>query len=53
MYGVQVPYTLEEDTEGVTWYSAFTEDLTKDTLWQIMERIIDCYNEEPNLISKI
>jgi len=45
VYGVQVPYTDEE--EGITWYSVFVDDLTKDNLWELMENIMDVYEHEP------
>uniref|UniRef100_A0A1B6F6L5 Cyclin-Q n=1 Tax=Cuerna arida TaxID=1464854 RepID=A0A1B6F6L5_9HEMI len=44
VYGVQVPYTDED--EGITWYSVFVDDLTKDHIWDIMENIMDVYEKE-------
>ncbi|XP_054278447.1 cyclin-Q [Macrosteles quadrilineatus] len=44
VYGVQIPYTDED--EGITWYSVFVDDLTKDHLWEIMENIMDIYEKE-------
>ncbi|KAF4524293.1 hypothetical protein B566_EDAN005349 [Ephemera danica] len=43
-YGAQVP--LVDEGEGFTWYSVFAEDLQKDALWDIMEKIMDVYNRE-------
>lgn len=47
IYGVQVLFTDEED--GTTWHSVFVDDLSKDRLWEIMEKIMDVYKSEPEL----
>ncbi|RZF38991.1 hypothetical protein LSTR_LSTR003734 [Laodelphax striatellus] len=44
-YGVQVPFTAEE--EGNVWYSVFVEDLNKDKVWELMEKIMNVYDSEP------
>ncbi|XP_022184907.1 cyclin-Q [Nilaparvata lugens] len=44
-YGVHVPHTAEE--EGNVWYSVFVDDLSKDMLWDLMEKIMDVYDSEP------
>nr|CAD7455854.1 unnamed protein product [Timema tahoe] len=43
-YGMQVPYTDEAE---ILWYSAFVQDLQKDQLWEIMEKIMEVYDNEP------
>nr|CAD7407780.1 unnamed protein product [Timema cristinae] len=43
-YGMQVPYTDEAE---ILWYSAFVQDLHKDQLWEIMEKIMEVYDNEP------
>lgn len=45
-YGTQIPFTDEGD--GVAWYSVFTDDLQKDKLWEIMEKIMEIYGKEPD-----
>ncbi|PSN49340.1 Cyclin-related protein FAM58B [Blattella germanica] len=50
-YGGQVPFT-DEGEGGTTWYSVFCEDLQKDKLWEIMEKIIEVYGKEPDLVEK-
>jgi len=47
-YGVQVPYTSEGST-GTAWYLVFSNDLTKELLWEIMDKIIDVYEKESEL----
>lgn len=44
--GVSVPLasTLDDDA---AWYSVFTKDLPKEKNWEIMERIMQVYNKEP------
>ncbi|RZC36599.1 cyclin-related protein FAM58A [Asbolus verrucosus] len=44
-YGVRLP--LIEDKDDETWYSVFVKDLQKDKHWEIMEKIMDAYNKEP------
>ncbi|KAE8746674.1 hypothetical protein FOCC_FOCC006658 [Frankliniella occidentalis] len=43
-YGVTVPLTNECD--GPFWYSVFAEDLNKDKMWEIMEKIMAVYDKE-------
>nr|CAD7572396.1 unnamed protein product [Timema californicum] len=50
-YGMQVPYTDEAE---LLWYSseslqAFVQDLHKDQLWEIMEKIMEVYDNEPEM----
>lgn len=47
-YGVQVPLTDEFD-ESTIWYSVFCKDLTKDKHWEIVTKIIEIYNAEPEV----
>lgn len=47
-YGVQVPLTDEND-ESATWYHVFVKDLTKDKHFEIIDRIIEVYNNEAEL----
>ncbi|GLH00702.1 hypothetical protein R5R35_014625 [Gryllus longicercus] len=44
-YGGQVLPT--DEGEGVPWYSVYADDLQKDKLWEIMEKIMEVYNKEP------
>ncbi|XP_065213864.1 cyclin-Q [Planococcus citri] len=44
-HGVSVPNTGEDD--GVAWFSVFDPELTRDKVWEIAERMMDCYDEEP------
>lgn len=44
-YGVQVPLTDEND-ESTVWYNVFVKDLTKEKHWEIIEQIMDVYNNE-------
>nr|CAI5848621.1 unnamed protein product [Callosobruchus analis] len=44
-YGVQLP--LIEDTDDEVWYNIFVKDLAKDKHWEIMEKIMETYNREP------
>ncbi|XP_075215140.1 cyclin Q [Lycorma delicatula] len=46
-YGIEIPYTDEEEGSGTVWYSVFADDLSKDKLWELMEKMMDVYNEEP------
>ncbi|CAH0773282.1 unnamed protein product [Bemisia tabaci] len=43
VYGIQVPCT--DETER-TWYSVFVNDLLNETLWEIMESIMDVYSKK-------
>lgn len=45
-YGCQIPYTDEGEGSGITWYSVFADDLTREKLWEIMEHIMDVYSKE-------
>lgn len=47
-YGVHVPLTDEND-ESATWYHVFTKDLTKEKHWEIIEKIMEIYNNEAEL----
>ncbi|CAH0551064.1 unnamed protein product [Brassicogethes aeneus] len=44
-YGVQLP--LIEDGDDESWFTVFVKDLQKDQHWEIMEKIMDVYNVEP------
>lgn len=48
-YGVHVPLTDESD-ESTIWYHVFTKDLTKDKHWDIIEKIMEVYNNEIDVI---
>ncbi|XP_018570959.1 cyclin-Q [Anoplophora glabripennis] len=47
-YGVQLP--LIEDTDDEVWYNVFVKDLPKDKHWEIMEKIMEAYNKEPDTV---
>lgn len=47
-YGVQLP--LIEDMDDEMWYSIFVKDLQKDKHWEIMEKIMETYNKEPETV---
>ncbi|KAK9892211.1 hypothetical protein WA026_019015 [Henosepilachna vigintioctopunctata] len=42
--GIRLP--LMEDNDEI-WYSIFCKDLQKDKNWEIMEKIMETYNKEP------
>lgn len=44
-YGVQMP--LIEDGDDESWYATFVKDLPKEKHWEIMEKIMEVYNREP------
>lgn len=44
-YGIRLP--LIEDNEDEAWYTMFAKDLQKDKHWEIMEKIMEVYNKEP------
>ncbi|XP_049815810.1 cyclin-Q isoform X1 [Schistocerca nitens] len=46
-YGVQVPLT--DEGEETPWYSAFVEDLSKEKLWEIMEKLMEVYEADSNV----
>lgn len=46
-YGVRLP--LMEDTDDEQWYTMFVKDLPKDRHWEIMEKVMEIYNKEPEL----
>ncbi|KAJ8972354.1 hypothetical protein NQ317_008764 [Molorchus minor] len=41
---------LIEDTDDETWYNVFVKDLPKDKHWEIMEKIMETYNKEPESV---
>ena len=43
-YGVRLPL-IEEDDE--VWYTTFVKDLPKEKHWEIMEKIMDVFDKEP------
>ncbi|KAJ8688293.1 hypothetical protein QAD02_024088 [Eretmocerus hayati] len=45
IYGVVVP--LMDECDQQPWFNVFSKDLTRDKLWEIMEKIISSYDEEP------
>lgn len=45
-YGVRLPLT-EDSEDAAPWYSVFTKDLQKDKHWEIMEKMMEVYNREP------
>lgn len=47
-YGAQVPLTDEND-DSSTWYHVFVKDLSKDKHWEIIEHIMDVYNNEAEI----
>lgn len=44
-YGVRLP--LMEDCDDEQWYTMFVKDLPKDRHWEIMEKVMEVYNKEP------
>jgi len=44
-YGIRLP--LIEDNDDEVWYTMFVKDLQKDKHWEIMEKIMEVYNKEP------
>ncbi|XP_018327167.1 cyclin-Q [Agrilus planipennis] len=47
-YGITLP--LIEENEDEMWYSVFVKDLQKDKHWEIMEKIMEVYNKEPETV---
>lgn len=47
-YGVRLP--LVEDNDDELWYSVFVKDLQKDKHWEIMEKVMEVYNREPEFV---
>jgi len=45
IYGVQVPLTDDFD-ENTVWYRVFSKSLSKEVAWQIIEKIMDVYNND-------
>ncbi|XP_046387981.1 cyclin-Q [Ischnura elegans] len=45
VYGVKMP--VVDDLEGMDWFSVFSEDATCEKIWEIMEKIMDAYSNEP------
>lgn len=45
-YGIRLPLT-EENEDSAPWYSVFTKDLSKEKHWEIMDKIMEVYNREP------
>ena len=43
-YGVHLP--LMDETDDEMWYTVFSKDLQKDKHWEIVEKIMDVYNQE-------
>uniref|UniRef100_A0A1A9X4T7 Cyclin-Q n=1 Tax=Glossina brevipalpis TaxID=37001 RepID=A0A1A9X4T7_9MUSC len=44
-YGIQVPLT-NESSESSMWYTSFVPEMNKKKQWQIIEDIIEVYNNE-------
>ncbi|XP_063242253.1 cyclin-Q isoform X2 [Bacillus rossius redtenbacheri] len=42
-YGIQVP--LMDEGENL-WYTPFCQDITREKLWEIMEKVMEVYNSE-------
>lgn len=36
-----------EDSDDEQWYTMFVKDLNKDRHWEIMEKVMEIYNKEP------
>ncbi|KAG8227353.1 hypothetical protein J437_LFUL003342 [Ladona fulva] len=45
VYGVRVP--IVDEIEGLEWFSVFCDDLASEKMWEIMEKVMDVYNKEP------
>lgn len=48
-YGIRLP--LIEDNDDEAWYSIFVKDLQKDKHWEIMEKVMEVYNREPEIVN--
>ncbi|XP_026461650.1 cyclin-Q [Ctenocephalides felis] len=46
IYGARVPLCDNNDDNGV-WYHVFDKNLSKEKHWEIMEKVMDVYNQEP------
>ncbi|XP_043273128.1 cyclin-Q isoform X1 [Venturia canescens] len=44
IYGVVVP--LMDECDQQPWFNVFCQDLTRDKLWEIMEKVMAAYDEE-------
>jgi len=45
IYGVVVP--LMDECDQQPWFNVFSKELTRDKLWEIMEKVMSSYDEEP------
>ncbi|EFN73689.1 Cyclin-related protein FAM58A [Camponotus floridanus] len=45
IYGVVVP--LMDECDQQPWFNVFCKDLARDKLWEIMEKVMAAYDEEP------
>ncbi|KAJ8670660.1 hypothetical protein QAD02_001919 [Eretmocerus hayati] len=45
IYGVVVP--LMDECDQQPWFNVFSKELTREKLWEIMEKIMASYDEEP------
>ncbi|XP_058798511.1 cyclin-Q isoform X2 [Phymastichus coffea] len=45
IYGVVVP--LMDECDQQSWFNVFCKDLTRDKLWEIMDKVMSSYDEEP------
>ncbi|XP_015111531.1 cyclin-Q isoform X2 [Diachasma alloeum] len=45
IYGVVVP--LMDECDQLPWFNVFCKELTREKLWEIMEKIMSSYDQEP------
>ncbi|KAK2727016.1 cyclin-Q-like isoform X2 [Artemia franciscana] len=49
-YGVTIPGAC--DIEGKTWYEIFCKDMKKETIWSIIDKIVNIYEKEQAILEQ-